>query len=109
MSKLRHAVGLRALGSAASTGKTKAVKASTAQFKQYREKDGQFYFKLVDAQGAVLVQSLAYATPQLAGQDIALLRSQGLSALADLSARLAPVAHDLHAQIAQALEALNAS
>ena len=34
------------------------LRAACPSFKQYREKDGQFYFKLVDQQGRVLLQSL---------------------------------------------------
>jgi tryptophanyl-tRNA synthetase len=101
-------VGLRALSAPSEKTKTKSQKSGGAAFKQYREKDGQFYFKLVDAQGAVLVQSLAYATPQLAGQDIAQLREGGLPALSTLSARVEPVAVPLHAAITYALTEINA-
>ena len=41
-----------------------------ATFKQYREKDGRFYFKLVDAQGQVLLQSLGFDSPREAGQTV---------------------------------------
>ena len=56
--RLRQAVGLRSLASS-TTGPAKAAKVAAASFKQYREKDGQFYFKLVDAKGALLLQSLS--------------------------------------------------
>ncbi len=80
--ELREAVGLRNL--AAGSGPAKAAKAKSvlASFKQYREADGKFYFKFVDPQGKLLVQSGAFATPQEAGQAIARLKAAGeLSAL----------------------------
>jgi tryptophanyl-tRNA synthetase len=43
--RLRHAVGLRSLQSMSAGPATKAAKAAAPAFKQYREKDGQFYFK----------------------------------------------------------------
>jgi tryptophanyl-tRNA synthetase len=61
MRELRHAVGLRNLGSP--QAQTPAAKASQSShcpvFKQYRESDGKFYFKLVAPGGAVLLQSPA--------------------------------------------------
>ncbi|MBN9409595.1 MAG: tryptophan--tRNA ligase [Burkholderiales bacterium] len=75
--KLRHAVGLRRLGEAAGPAKAaKAAKVANASFKQYRETDGRFYFKLVDAQGRLLLQSHAHDTPRAAGEAIAALRVQ---------------------------------
>lgn len=43
-------------------------------FKQYRESDGQFYFKLTDGAGALLLQSDGFASPRDAGQLIARLK-----------------------------------
>src|SRR5690606_19649434 len=62
MQRLREAVGLRNLASAAAAAAPAAAGKPSAKtgaaFKQYREKsDGRFYFKLVDAQGAALLQS----------------------------------------------------
>ncbi|MFM1924442.1 MAG: Tryptophan--tRNA ligase [Pseudomonadota bacterium] len=91
MRELRHAVGLRALSSGASTQAQKESKAAIASFKQYREKDGQFYFKLVDAQGQTLLQSLGFSSPKDAGQAIARLQIDGLAALPDLNALLEPL------------------
>ncbi|MBS0451337.1 MAG: tryptophan--tRNA ligase [Proteobacteria bacterium] len=73
MSRLRQAVGLRSLatGAKAAAGKnTKVPKASKAGFKQYRERDGLFYFKLQDEQGSTLLQSRGFKTPQEAGRVI---------------------------------------
>jgi tryptophanyl-tRNA synthetase len=73
--KLRHAVGLRNLAAQAGDGrKAKAAKTASAGFKQYREADGRFYFKLVDAQGRLLLQSAGFDSPRDAGQAIAALR-----------------------------------
>jgi tryptophanyl-tRNA synthetase len=68
--KLRHAVGLRDLRAQAGEKKDKAAKAALPSFKQYRESDGQFYFKFVDAQGKLLLQSGGFASPKEAGQAV---------------------------------------
>jgi tryptophanyl-tRNA synthetase len=77
--RLRHAVGLRPLQAAAESQK-KADKAALPTFKQYREKDGLFYYKLADARGRVLLQSRGYASPKHCGEAIAHLKAQGWSA-----------------------------
>ena len=80
--ELRHAVGLRDLSSVGDKPKEKAAaKAALPSFKQYREADGQFYFKLLDAEGNLLVQSGGYPAPRDAGQRIA-----GLKQAADAAA-----------------------
>ena len=107
MAQLRQAVGLRTLSSGPAQAKTKAAKTAGAAFKQYREKDGKFYFKLTDSRGAVLLQSLGLDSPQLAGKSIALLQSQGAGALAELAQQLEPVADT--AALDSALEAMRAS
>jgi tryptophanyl-tRNA synthetase len=91
MAHLRQAVGLRSLVASSSAGPAKAAKVAAASFKQYREKDGQFYFKLVDAKGAVLLQSLAFESPKHAGLAIAQIKQDGLSALGTLRSQLAQV------------------
>ncbi|MDD5030531.1 MAG: tryptophan--tRNA ligase [Rhodoferax sp.] len=88
MTKLRHAVGLRDLRAQASAN-VKAAKMALPLFKQYREKDGQFYFKLQDADGKLLLQSAAYASPKDAAQSIGALQQQGAVALIDLGAQVA--------------------
>ncbi len=79
LAALRAAVGLRAL-SQATTG-TDAANADSGKvalpvFKQYRESDGRFYFKLVDGE-RVLLQSGGFDSPRDAGQHIAALRGDG--------------------------------
>jgi tryptophanyl-tRNA synthetase len=94
MRELRHAVGLRALSSGqnASAGKeAKEAKAALPSFKQYRDKDGQFYFKLVDAKGQVLLQSRGFASPKEAGQVIARLQADGKDGLSELDDVLEPL------------------
>jgi len=104
MAELRHAVGLRPLGQSMSASTSKSAKSSIASFKQYREGDGKFYFKLVDASGKVLLQSLGFSSPKMAGQTIGLLQQQGPSALGALAAQLEPISED---QLEVVRDALN--
>jgi tryptophanyl-tRNA synthetase len=90
--ELRHAVGLRALASHNSLGTqapAKTARTAAPSFKQYREKDGQFYFKLVDPQGRVLLQSSGFASPKDAGLAIGQLQQNPDTALANLSQQVA--------------------
>lgn len=103
MREVRHAVGLRALSSGTTTVAQAPSKTAQASFKQYREKDGRFYFKLVDVKGQVLIQSLGFESPKEAGQTIAQLQSQGADALAALSHLLEPITTEMQAQIIENL------
>jgi tryptophanyl-tRNA synthetase len=91
MRELRHAVGLRALSAGSTATVTKEAKTALPSFKQYREKDGLFYFKLVDAKGTTLLQSLGFASPKEAGQAISRLQREGADGLLALDACLEPV------------------
>ena len=121
MAELRQAVGLRGLGrpAGAATGPADPntgaqstqhgappVKAALPSFKQYREKDGQFYFKLVDARGHLLLQSTGFASPRDAGQAIAQLQGDGPAALARYASQLAPVEGVAPADVTAALQVL---
>ena len=106
--ELRHAVGLRSLVQVASAAPAKAAKVAKPAFKQYREADGQFYFKLLAADGRLLLQSTGFTAPKEAGQAIARLQQQGEVALADLAGQLAPVADVTAPDVAAALQALRA-
>ena len=113
MAELRRAVGLRGLGHAAGRSNdqesglaTAATKQALPSFKQYREKDGQFYFKLQDPKGRLLLQSTGFASPRDAGKAIAHLQHEGENALADLTAQLLPVDGVQAADVASALVAL---
>jgi tryptophanyl-tRNA synthetase len=71
--------------------RAKEAKTALPSFKQYREKDGQFYFKLVDAKGVTLLQSLGFSSPKEAGQAIARLQAEGSNGLRELSDVLEPL------------------
>jgi len=87
MAELRHAVGLRDLR-AQDAASAKAAKVALPVFKQYREADGQFYFKLQSSEGKLLLQSAAFASPKVAGQSIAALQTQGAAALANMAGQV---------------------
>ena len=107
--ELRYAVGLRSL---ASTGdaqvSAKASRAAAPSFKQYREKDGQFYFKLVNPQGSVLLQSLGFSSPKDAGLAIAQLQQDGTKAMTDFGPQIGFGEGVKLAEVAEALDALRA-
>ena len=106
MGRLRQAVGLRDLRASETPVAEKSSKVARPLFKQYREGDGQFYFKLVDAHGLLLLQSLGFATPREAGQAIARIKTEGAAALAAMGDQLAPLSTETSAQLGTALQAL---
>lgn len=75
MRELRQAVGLRNLASAGAGAKKDRSRAAAPSFKQYKEADGLFYFKFLDAQGRLLLQSTGFASPKEAGQCIAAMKA----------------------------------
>jgi tryptophanyl-tRNA synthetase len=109
--ELRHAVGLRALASQGKSGADSAIKterAAAPAFKQYREKDGQFYFKLVDPEGRVLLQSLGFALPKEAALVIAQLQQNDAQVLTLLGDKLTLGDGFTEAEVAAALSVLQA-
>lgn len=76
LKQLRHAVGLRDLSTAGDVPSEESGAARTAPplFKQYREKDGRFYFKLQAGDGTPLIQSEGFDSPRDAGQLIGVLK-----------------------------------
>ena len=62
----------------------KAAKVAAPAFKQYREKDGRFYFKLLAADGRLLLQSTGFDSPRDAAALIGALQKDGPAALATL-------------------------
>jgi tryptophanyl-tRNA synthetase len=106
MQSLRQAVGLRSLGDMNKVAKAdkKTAKTAPASFKQYREADGLFYFKLVDTQANVLLQSLGFASPKDAGAAIAQIKTEGVSALMILAAQLKPLLPNETSAVADALQ-----
>ena len=76
LARLREAVGLRDLSSVAVAADDKTGKPAVSQiptFKQYREADGKFYFKLVQGE-RVLLQSIGFDSPRDAGARIAAIK-----------------------------------
>ena len=77
LQRLREAVGLRDLASStaayAAPRPMKDAGAAAPAFKQYRDADGRFYFKLVQGE-RVLLQSSGFASPRDAGQRIAAIK-----------------------------------
>jgi tryptophanyl-tRNA synthetase len=106
MASLRQSVGLRKLGSQSAARSAKPAKASVASLKQYREKDGLFYFKLVDPRGRLLLQSLSYESPRQVAEAIALLQTQGAAALSTISAQIQQIDGVSPDEVAQALAQL---
>ncbi|MBX3621037.1 MAG: tryptophan--tRNA ligase [Rhizobacter sp.] len=83
MRELRDAVGLRKMVAIPQAKKAMAAaKVALPVFKQYREADGRFYFKLTDADGTLLLQGGAFAEGRDAGQLIKRLKAEGVAALA---------------------------
>ena len=80
IAKIREAVGLRNFADFGSHQKTNESKKKVALpiFKQYREKDGKFYFKLTSATGKELLHSVAFDSGRDCGQVVASLKCSGL-------------------------------
>ncbi|MBL0163328.1 MAG: tryptophan--tRNA ligase [Xanthomonadales bacterium] len=78
---LRESVGLSsrvtAAGHAPKRVQALSGNAAPPQWKRYREKDGLFYFKLVDGEGALLLQSQGFGRPDEVGLVIAELMLMG--------------------------------
>ncbi len=108
LADLREAVGLRRFaGVAAKASATKSEREALPQVKQYREADGQFYFKLLAADGELLLKSEGHASPKDAGQALQRLRQ---SSEAELVEALAPRVSTADCQrIAAAFAALEAA
>jgi len=105
---LRHAVGLRNLAVQLAKAKTvKPSKVATAGFKQYRERDGLFYFKLNDTKGHTLIQSRGFISPQDAGYAIGTLQSKGEAGFLLLVPQLEPLTSEAMHEALQVLEQLN--
>jgi tryptophanyl-tRNA synthetase len=91
LAQLRQAVGLRRMQAQApaAAAPTKATgSAPLPTFKQYREADGRFYFKLQSHDGVLLLQSTAFDEGRAAGAWVKRLKTEGAAALTD-----APVVH----------------
>jgi len=102
LKELRHAVGLRDLADVPQAPAAASVRVALPVFKQYREKDGRFYFKLSDGEGALLIQSTGFDSPRDAGQLIAVLKQ------AEQGDALQSELFKLEAEVEQVLAALAA-
>ncbi len=108
--ELRRAVGLRDLRTVSTTKSTvKPAKTALPLFKQYREADGKFCFKLTKPGGRVLLQSLGFDSPRDAAAAIQLLQTKGHAALAELASCLQPIADVSDDDIEAALQQLAAA
>ncbi len=74
LAELRQAVGLRDLSQLPRANAKVAEKSALPSFKQYRDNDNRFYFKFIDGDGELLVQSNGFDSPKEAGQLIAALK-----------------------------------
>jgi tryptophanyl-tRNA synthetase len=91
LARLRQAVGLRPMTpttptttrTSSSTKETTQKPSSMPTFKQYRDTDGLFYFKLSSADNQLLLQSTGFAQGKDAGQWIKRLQVEGAAALAE--------------------------
>lgn len=87
MRELRAAVGLRHLAMHAdedAQARARPAKAAAPQVKQYREADGRFYFKIVGADGTLLLQSPGFDNPREPGQLIGQVKAGDPAAAAQL-------------------------
>jgi tryptophanyl-tRNA synthetase len=108
LQRLREAVGLRRFQPlVAKTEAAAKPKSALPLFKQYREADGLFYFKLLAADGLLLLQSQGLAQGREAGQWVARLKKEGAAALAEAPVQRGPEASE--AQLSEALAALQAA
>ena len=107
LARARQAVGLRSFAAppAAAAKAAKAEKPALPVFKQYREADGQFYFKLNAADGAPLLQSTGFAQGREAGQWVVRLKREGAAALPGAPVQALAEAAVLQAALAALVEA----
>ncbi len=104
--ELYHAAGLRRFRSLEQSGTKKQQKrAAKPTFKQYRESDGKFYFKLADAAGKLLLQSVGFDSGKEAGMTVSAVK-KGLTDELMALVRLADGV--TMPEVQEAIDALNA-
>lgn len=82
LGELREAVGLRSFRTEVVQAKAEKKKAAKgARFVSFREKDGQFHFRLLSADGEQLLLSRGFADPKAVGVVTRQLLEQGVDAL----------------------------
>jgi len=108
LATLREAVGLRRFQAPkAASAETHKHKSALPSFKQYREADNLFYFKLVAADGELLLQSQGLTQGREAGQWVARLKKDGAAALAEAPVTVVANPEHVHAALA-ALQSVEA-
>ena len=108
--ELRQAVGLRSLSTLPAVAqKSKSSKSTAPSFKQYRENDGKFYFKLLDADARLLLQSQGFDSPRAAALTVSMLQKEGAAALAGLQDKLIAAPDRSAAELALALQFFTAA
>jgi tryptophanyl-tRNA synthetase len=107
LARLREAVGLRRFHALAPPAvESTRARSALPLFKQYREADGLFYFKLSAADGSTLLQSQGLPSGREAGEWVKRLKSEGAAALATAPAEAAEgVAPTVLAEALRALQA----
>ena len=73
--KLRDAVGLRNLGATTTAATREKSKSALPHFKQYREADGKFFFKLLDGEAREMLRSRGFDSPKEVGKLIGDMRA----------------------------------
>ena len=77
------------------------AKKSKASLKQYREKDGLFYFKLVNGQGKTLLTAGGLPSGKEVGAHLQSFKASGLGALKDIFCQLDAEATEAEVQSAR--------
>ena len=96
----RNAVGLRTFKPLQEKKAAAKAKKSKASLKQYREKDGLFYFKLVNGQGKTLLTAGGLPSGKEVGAHLQSFKTSGLGALKDIFCQLDAEATETEVQSA---------
>ena len=96
----RNAVGLRTFKPLQEKKVAAKTKKSKASLKQYREKDGLFYFKLVNGQGKTLLTAGGLPSGKEVGPHLQSFKASGLGALKDIFCQLDSEATEAEVQSA---------
>jgi tryptophanyl-tRNA synthetase len=101
LARLREAVGLRDLGrDRVGVAKETRAKRALPQFKQYRDDDGLFHFRLHDAEGRPLLQSRGHASARDAGHLVTRLKREGATGLRQLTTGAVHLGEDAVGELA---------
>lgn len=96
----RNAMGLRTFKPLQEKKAAAKAKKSKASLKQYREKDGLFYFKLVNGQGKTLLTAGGLPSGKEVGAHLQSFKASGLGALKDIFCQLDAEATEAEVQSA---------